>query len=374
MTRLARRHPVTFVEEPIFTADAQLQLKRRRVEQGDITIVTPHLPQGIAPAQADHQTRRLLDKLISEMPGPGLLLWFYTPMALPLVDPRRGYVRVYDCMDELASFDGAPPVLRTREDELLRNVDIVFTGGMSLYEAKRERHANVHAFPSAVDFAHFAKARSDLPDPSDQAGIPGPRFGFFGVLDERLDRELIRAVAALRPDWHFIFLGPVAKIASESLPHAANIHYLGAKSYRDLPTYVANWDVATMPFARNAATRFISPTKTPEYLSCGLPVVSTPITDVVRSWGHLDAVKIAGDPAAFVAEADAALKLSRTAGRWREQADHELAGISWDRTAASMEALIATEATRLAEKAPAGAVPARASNLHLSVPKGEARV
>lgn len=347
MTRLARHRPVMFIEEPVFSGLPRAHLNRRKLNDADLTLLTPSLPEAFAGKAADEPIRQLLQDVIAEIPRPGPLLWFYTPMALPLVDPHRGYLRIYDCMDELSSFDGAPTMLRSREEELLRCVDIVFTGGMSLYEAKRERHANVHAFPSAVDFAHFARARRDLPDPADQAAIPSPRFGFFGVLDERLDRELVAAVAALCPDWHFVFVGPVAKIDPRSLPRAPNIHYLGPKSYRELPTYVAHWDVAIMPFARNAATRFISPTKTPEYLSSGRPVVSTPIADVVRSWGHLEAVKIAGDAKTFVAECAAALSLSQDPRRWRDDADRELAAISWDSTAAGMEALIVQEAARL---------------------------
>jgi UDP-galactopyranose mutase len=371
MMRLARHRPVMFIEEPVFGGVPRPQLKRRRLADADLTILTPSLPDPLSGATADEPIRRLLQGVIAEIPPPGPLLWFYTPMALPLVDPRRGQLRIYDCMDELSSFDGAPAMLRSREEELLRCADIVFTGGMSLYEAKRELHANVHAFPSAVDFGHFASARSDLPDPADQAALPSPRFGFFGVLDERLDRALIAAVAALRPDWHFVFVGPVAKIDPESLPRAANIHYLGAKPYRELPSYVAHWDVAIMPFARNAATRFISPTKTPEYLSSGRLVVSTPIADVVRSWGHLEAVKIAGDAATFAAECAAALALSQHAGRWRDDADRDLAAISWDSTVARMEALIAEEAARLSTKRSAATSLNRSPSAQS---KGEARV
>ena len=186
----------------------------------------------------------------------------------------------------------------------------------------------MHAFSSAVDTEHFGKARGVLPDPTDQAGIPWPRLGFFGVIDERLDRELVASLARLRPDWQLILVGPVVKIDPASLPQADNIHYLGRKPYKDLPAYMANWNAAMMPFARNAATRFISPTKTPEYLAGGKPVVSTPVVDVVRRWGHLEAVRIAETPTEFVAEASVALTLRLRCPAWLEPVDRELAEMS----------------------------------------------
>src|SRR5437764_5896428 len=269
-------------------------------------------------------------------------------MALEFANRIDAAVTVYDCMDELSAFQDAPPELRRLETELLDRADLVFTGGTSLYEAKRACHPNVHAFPSAVDAEHFGKARARLPDPLDQTEIPRPRLGFYGVIDARLDRELLAAVARLRPDWHLVIVGPVVKIDPASLPQAANIHYLGGKPYGDLPAYIANWDIAVMPFARNAATRFISPTKPPEYIAGGKPVVSTPIIDVVRRWGHLDAVGIAETPADFVAEADAALALAAGRRSWLEIVDRELAELSWDRTWEQMFALIEAAGLRRA--------------------------
>ena len=174
-----------------------------------------------------------------------------------------------------------------------RPADIVFTGGSSLYEAKKDRHANVHCFPSSVDRAHFLKARARQFDPADQEDLPRPRLGFYGVIDERFDIELLDKVAAMRPDWSFVMVGPVVKISEDDLPKRPNIHYLGGKTYAQLPAYLSGWDVALMPFAMNESTQFISPTKTPEYLAGGKPVVSTPIKDVVRHYGQLEGVKIA---------------------------------------------------------------------------------
>jgi UDP-galactopyranose mutase len=281
-------------------------------------------------------------------------------MALQFTDPTAAAVTVYDCMDELSAFRDAPPALRRLETELFRKADIVFTGGESLYEAKRAQHPNVQAFPSAVDAEHFGKARARLPDPPEQTGIARPRLGFFGVIDERLDQELIAAVARLRPEWQLIFVGPVVKIDPARLPQAHNIHYLGRQSYCALPSFLANWDAAVMPFARNAATRFISPTKTAEYLAGGKPVVSTPVIDVVRRWGHLDAVRIAETPSEFIAEASAVLDLLGSGRGWLDAVDRELTDISWDRTYRQM--MRAIEAAAIRRALHAGATAARGSH------------
>ena len=225
-----------------------------------------------------------------------LVLWYYTPMALSFSDHLRPCAVVYDCMDELSAFAGAPPELPAAEAALLERADLVLTGGHSLYAAKQRLHQNVHEFPSGVDVEHFAAAQRIHDDPADQSTIPKPRIGFFGVLDERLDRELLAAVAAQAPGWAFVLIGPVTKISPNDLPRAPNLHYLGPKSYDDLPRYIAGWDVAMMPFALNAATRYISPTKTPEYLAAGKPVVSTPIADVVRTYGDIGLAHIADTP------------------------------------------------------------------------------
>ena len=349
MTRLARIMPVYFVEEVAFEGSDPPHVKLFSINE-NLTVVVPHLPQDFDPAEAAAVQGRLLEELCVERSIHAPILWLYTPMAIRIAGRLPASALVYDCMDELAAFDGASPELRELERRLLNRADLVFAGGPSLYEAKRARHPRVHAFPSAVDFAHFAAAREPMRDPPDQAGLPHPRLGFYGVIDERLDRDLVAAAARLRPEWQFVFLGPVVKIDPATLPRAANIHYLGSKNYRDLPSYIAHWAVALMPFARNRATRFISPTKTPEYLAAGKPVVSTPIVDVVRQWAHLEAVQIAGDPEEFIAKAEQAMALASAEGpaadfSWRETADRALAEISWDRTVAHMLQLVADAIT-----------------------------
>jgi UDP-galactopyranose mutase len=253
--------------------------------------------------------------------------------------PNAGIV--FDCMDELSAFAGAPPALVALEQELLERAAVVFTGGQSLFEAKREKHSHVHAFPSSVDVAHFARARQPHDEPHDHAAIPHPRLGFFGVVDERMDLNLVAGIARQRPAWHQIIIGPCVKIDPITLPQGPNIHYLGMKHYDDLPRYLAGWDVAMLPFARNASTRFISPTKTPEYLAAGRPVVSTSIRDVVRPYGDLGLAYIADTPADFVAAVEAALQRDPTL--WLKTVDGFMADLSWERTWGAMRRLL-TEA------------------------------
>jgi UDP-galactopyranose mutase len=260
-------------------------------------------------------------------------------MALAFTQEVPRDVTVYDNMDELAAFRGASPELLDLEARLFTEADVIFTGGRSLYEAKKTRHPNVHCFPSSVDAAHFASARLKLEqDPLDQQCIPRPRIGFFGVVDERMDMLLLKKLAELRPNWHFVIVGPVAKVRLEDLPRAENLHWLGMRSYSELPSYLARWDVGLMPFALNESTRFISPTKTPEFLAAGLPVVSTPVPDVVHSYGDSGLVEIAAD-AADVVLAIERLVDGRRPG-WLAEVDARLAIESWDATWDAMKALL----------------------------------
>jgi UDP-galactopyranose mutase len=259
-------------------------------------------------------------------------------MALASTDHWTPDAVVYDCMDELSAFKGAPAGLKEAEVDLLSRASLVLTGGRSLFNAKRHAHGNVHLFPSSVDVAHFQYARKAMADPSDQAPIAHPRLGFIGVIDERMDVNLLDELAAMRPDWQIVMIGPVVKIDPASLPRRHNLHYLGPKTYAELPKYLAGWDVALMPFARNESTRYISPTKTPEYLAAGKPVVSTAIADVVEPYGRLGLVWIADDVRAFV---DAcATALAETSPKRQAQADVFLQANSWDDTWSRIDTLM----------------------------------
>lgn len=358
LSRCARSRRVLFFEEPTFDEGvARLDIIKH---PDGVEVAVPRLPLGTTEAEVYALLRHLFDSHMAEH-SSNYVLWYYTPMMLSFTEHLRPLCTVYDCMDELANFRNAPPRLRKLEAELLRRADLVFTGGRSLYEAKRDQHRSVHCFPSSVDVEHFAQARAAGPDPIDQLGIPDPRLGFFGVIDERMDLELLEAVARARPDWQLVMLGPVVKIDPESLPKLPNIHWLGGKPYKDLPRYIAGWDVALLPFARNEATRFISPTKTPEYLAAGKPVVSTSITDVVRPYGETGLAAIADTPAEFVAAVERVLAEDGAARQAR--VDELLARMSWDRTWFAMQELIdaaiAQRASQQKEAEPRSAVRAR---------------
>jgi UDP-galactopyranose mutase len=339
VTRHARVRRTFFVEEPRRIASGAPRLDVATDPSG-VRLAVPHLPESLGDDAANAALRELLDDWLRAEEVRDPILWYYTPMALPYTQHLRGSVVVYDCMDHLAGFRGAPPALAEWERRLYERADVVFTGGWSLYEANRSRHANIHGMPSSVDVAHFHRAREPLADPADQAPIPRPRLGFFGVIDERMDLGLVAAVADLRPDWHVVLIGPVVKIDPADVPRRANVHVLGAKPYRELAGYLSGWDVAILPFARNEATRFISPTKTPEYLAAGRAVVSTSIEDVVRPYGEEGLVEIADTPGEFVAAAERAMASASDPRRLR-RVDERLAGMSWDRTWARMEQIVA---------------------------------
>jgi len=345
MTRFARSRRVYFVEEPVFGEAAFASLDV--VGQGDgLKVVTPQLPRDLSASQAREELERLVSELIFQERITDFVSWYYTPMALPFTRHLYPQAVVYDCMDELSLFRGAPAQLVELEEELLGAADVVFTGGQSLYEAKQTRHKNIHPFPSSIERAHFAAARDPglrekSRRPADQARIAGTKVGFCGVIDERMDLELVAGVAKLRPDWNLIMIGPVVKIDPASLPRASNLHYLGMKPYAELPQYLSGWDLAILPFARNEATRFISPTKTPEYLAAGLPVVSTSIRDVIRPYGEEGLVYIADSAEDFVRAGQSAMDGCRKDAAWLKNVDAFLAPRSWDSTAAQMEKLIA---------------------------------
>ena len=345
LSRLAAHRPVYFVEEPVFDAAVEggaPAFAERQEPSPGVTVVRAHTglhEAGYTGGQIAAM-RPVVEALGTEL-GP-CDVWFYTPLALPLLDAFDAGVVVYDCMDELSAFDHAPAELLDREQQLLDRADLVFTGGPSLYRAKKDRHRSAHQFTSSVDAAHFgqAKAGGGLAEPADQAAIPHPRLGFFGVIDERLDRDLLGALAAAHPEWQVVLAGPVVKIDPASLPQAPNLHYLGPKQYAELPAYLAGWDVCLLPFARNRSTEFISPTKTLEYMAAEKPIVSTPITDVAEPYGEI--VHLGSTADEFVAGCEAALAEGEPERAGRVAAmQGVLAETSWDRTAEQMEALIA---------------------------------
>ena len=338
LSRCARDRRVFFIEEPIF-GNGSMRLDLREADAG-VHVVVPYLPDGLRSEIAINAVmREMLRQFFLAHEIKEYVFWYYTPMALNFTDHFNPLASVYDCMDELSAFKGAHSNLPQLEKQLFQHVDLVFTGGQSLYEAKCDQHPAMHAFPSSIDKSHFGRARTAVSEPQDQANIPHPRLGFFGVIDERFDIDLLDQVAGRRPEWNFVIIGPVVKIDPGTLPKHANIHYLGGKKYNELPEYLAGWDIALLLFARNESTRFISPTKTPEYLAAGKPVISTSIRDVVRPYGELKLVEITDTPDEFIAAAEKILANSKRT-EWLTRVDAFLENISWDKTWEQMSNLI----------------------------------
>jgi glycosyltransferase involved in cell wall biosynthesis len=337
LSKLAENYRIVFIEEPEFRK-GQPSIETS-TPLPNLTVCRPFTPvekSGFDDEQFPHM-RPMLRELADEHPDP--VVWFYTPMALPLLDELKPSRVVYDCMDELSAFKNPPPRLVEREDALLEVADVVFTGGPSLYAAKKHRNPNVHCFPSSVDVSHFRQALDRKIAHPAQRDIPVPRLGFYGVIDERFDVDLIRAIADARPQWQIVLVGPVVKIDPQTLPRRPNIHYMGQQPYTALPQFLAAWDVCLMPFALNESTRFISPTKSLEYMAAELPIVSTPVRDVVDL--HSDVVEIADGQEEFLAACERAFNMSseEMLQKIRLMRD-KLSRTSWNATAAKMHELL----------------------------------
>ena len=336
LSRFAAHAPVYFIEEPIFHDMDQDFLKFDKKET-NLHVIQPHIRVGLPAAELQQSLTLLIDDFLTSIDLDSCLFWYYTPMALTFTAKYTPKSVIYDCMDELSAFKFAPSELVDLERKLMAKADLVFTGGHSLYDAKKDQHDNIFAFPSSIEKEHFFKARNKNIEAADQQTISGLKIGFFGVIDERFNLGLIHDIAVQRPEWQIILIGPVVKIDPASLPQGANIHYLGQRSYAELPSYLAGWSVALIPFLLNESTKFISPTKTPEYLAAGVPVVSTPIKDVVRPYGIEKLVHIAANSEDFIKAIDLELN-SKSNAQWLIKVDLFLKEMSWDHTCAMMSA------------------------------------
>ncbi len=339
LSRFAINRPVIFIEEPVLDSEREAHLEQIQVNE-QLLVLRPHTPLS-SPGFAEDQIP-ILQKLLYDFfqkQVDSFVGWFYTPLALPLLEVVPHSLVVYDCMDALDAFLNAPELLKQREEELLEISDLVFTGGSSLYQRLKGRHDNVHCFPSSVDAKHFASAVVSGEEPGDQRDLPHPRLGYFGVIDERIDLELIDVLAKFDPSWQIVMVGPVVKIAKESLPQHNNVHYLGQKAYAELPSYLAGWDICLLPFAMNESTKYISPTKTLEYMAAKKKIVSTPVTDVKQHYSHV--VSVQSDRQAFAVSCRELLNESSEATAARSAGmQRVLASTSWDLTVERMATLI----------------------------------
>jgi glycosyltransferase involved in cell wall biosynthesis len=344
LTRLAKHYRVLYVEEPV-TTHAEDYLAASCPAPG-VEVLVPHTgvdapgfhAAQVAPVQAllaDHLRRNGIERP---------LVWVCTPMAQPLVEPLRPRGVLVDLLEDLAAAPDAPAVLREREAALMALADVVVAGGPSLYQSRRGQHPNVHCIPNAVDADHFAP-----PSPNDtsieavsarslHAAIPGPRLGWFGVVDERLDFALVDRLARLRPDWQLILAGPV-RVDAATLPRRPNLHWIGPQTYAIRPHLLAHWDACILPLHCEAAARHASPPAVLEFLAGQKPVVSTPVHDVVALHGHI--VRLASDADGF-AEACRAALAERGPLRRQRRIDSLIAvhSSSWDRAADRIHKLL----------------------------------
>ncbi len=336
MSRFARQYSVYFIEEAVFHNEADYYAIVETTEK--VRIVKPYLNNDNN-TNIQERLKCVIDAFIEEQQIGKFIAWYYSPMSLLFTNHLQPALTVYDCMDELSAFKFAPPQLKEAEKDLLQKANVVFTGGHNLYNAKKHLHHNIYAFPSSIDKQHFMQARDAVTEPADQRVIAHPRLGFYGVLDERFDIDLIREVADKKPDWQFVFIGPVVKIDENSLPKNRNIHYLGSRHYNQLPAYLSGWDIALIPFAINESTKYISPTKTPEYLAGGKPVISTAIEDVIHPYGDHQLVHIIRSADEFIKAATLELQ-NPSKKKWLKKADAFLANNSWDTTWQNMYQII----------------------------------
>lgn len=343
LERMATEIDVIFVEEPIAFQEHEYGTAHTFIPYPRLTVIQPKIDKTDFESLQDViYTYTNFDKQNKPV------LWFYSPSFVAMSSLLPKSLVVYDCMDELTQFKGAPPELITQEKALLSQADLVFTGGRSLYETKRNQHDAVYCFPSSVDEKHFAKAtKKSTKLPADVAKIKGKKVGFYGVIDERLDLDLLEKTAKLLPKVQFLMIGPVVKISETDLPKRANIHYLGSKNYERLPAYLKSFDVAFMPFALNKATEFISPTKTLEFMAAYKPIISTGIRDVKKVYKK--EVKVVKTPQQMATAITAYLKETDKERAARVELQKAvLKQTSWDKTASQMKQLIAVKIHELA--------------------------
>lgn len=334
LSRHAKYRRVFYFEEPVFGMTELPRLHLRETSE-NVLVVIPYLPSHIEPEKIEAAMNDLVDELVYEEELIDYTIWYYTPKAIGFTQQLQPQAVIFDCLNELSLLKGSPEALIQQEKELMKKADVVFTGSQSLYDAMKALHHNIHPISSSIDYEHFSQARQKLIEPDDQINIPHPRIGFYGVIDERFDVDLLLKIAEIRPNYHFIVVGPVVNIDPRILPRRNNIHYLGKKDYHALPLYLAGWDCAMMPYAHNESTRYISPAKTLEFLAAGRPIVSTSLPDVVCPYGNQRLVQVADTPEDFLDAIDRGMS-NKKDPEWLDRVDHFLRDQSWDQTFKTM--------------------------------------
>jgi glycosyltransferase involved in cell wall biosynthesis len=327
LSRLAKSYNILFVEEPF-------QPNSENENTSSIHQVLPNLSVFNTHAYNIDATLNLLKEKLGNQTIK--IAWFYSPAFVNALNIFSFDKVVFDCMDELTLFKNAPQSLIEQEKKLLSKSDIVFTGGKSLYSSKKEHHHNVYCFPSSVDRRHFEKAQNGIRVPEEMDSFTGIVVGYYGVVDERIDYDLLEKTAQMNPTVDFVLIGPFAKVNPENLPSLPNIHFLGMRNYEELPNYLKRFDIAMMPFAMNDATKFISPTKTLEYMAGGKSIISTPVYDVVRDYDkHIEIVENAEQFTAAINKLICQHKVSQYL-KYQEILDRT----SWDNTVNEMHNLM----------------------------------
>ena len=336
VTRLARYHKVLYVEEPLSVLNGNYGTSNVFEPIENVIVIQPHIN-----SIKDTST---LTGIVSSMASRYLdrpyVIWTYSPAFIDIISSLHSQAIIYDCMDELSAFKGADLSLKIQERQLFQIADMVFTGGKSLYEAKKPHHPETHLFPSSVDHHHFVSAlKAETLIPPDIKRLAKPVIGYYGVIDERLDYDLIYEVSRLLPDYSFVFVGPIAKIDQTELPQAKNIHYLGEKHYSQLPGYLKAFDIAMMPFNQGESTRYISPTKTLEFMAARKTIVSTPIPDIQAQY-H-DVIALGTGAVEFADQINNLLNESTKNRALRLRNEQQfIRATSWDKTAEKMTSLI----------------------------------
>ncbi|RYD58215.1 MAG: glycosyltransferase family 1 protein [Sphingobacteriales bacterium] len=322
MRRLSQYSMVHFIEEPVY--DATEAYLSHTVVAEHIHVFTPHLPGGISEEKCQTLQRALLDQFMRDCNFADYTFWYATPVAFAYSKHYCPSVIVYDCLEDIWSLKLPAEKLHDLEQQLLDRADLVFTSSHTQYWNKKDRNNNVHLLPATIDRAHFDCARGKVSEAEEQEHIPYPRLGYMGIVDDRLDTQLLADIADTRPDWHIVLVGPTAKMNAAQLPQRANIHYLGNKPYADLPSYLTGWTAAIMPIQEKSHMTSGLSFKTAECLAAGLPVIATPVKAIAAQYEKENLVMKANSAAEFVAATEAILFDGAADRSWMERVNNFL--------------------------------------------------